>query len=263
MGTLKREIARWFSAKAALCPTPIFRHCGAPRHQGGSVVLETFRGTTLELRANLKAWLENVTPADGDTLVCIHKGSIDSRRDLSGLVTRRTPAEEIRALVKDFAFELTVLVGRTALEAVTEATHRCDENCIHPPVRVPGSGPCTVKTDSGDVALKAGDKIEIKDGKIAIKRSVDERGRPVRRPARPIKIAPRAKGEKRDPADIVALVEKLARYIATNPGQRIEQINKSLGVPTSELTLPIKKLLAKKRIKTRGHKRATTYWPKG
>jgi len=36
-------------------------------------------------------------------------------------------------------------------------------------VTIQGSGPCTVKTGKGDVVLKGGEKIEIKDGKITIK----------------------------------------------------------------------------------------------
>ena len=34
---------------------------------------------------------------------------------------------------------------------------------------IQGSGPCTVKTDSGEVTLSDGANIEIKDGKITIK----------------------------------------------------------------------------------------------
>jgi hypothetical protein len=34
---------------------------------------------------------------------------------------------------------------------------------------IQGSGPCTVHTGAGDVTLKDGDNIEIKDGKIIIK----------------------------------------------------------------------------------------------
>jgi hypothetical protein len=35
---------------------------------------------------------------------------------------------------------------------------------------IQGSAPCTVKTEGGDVVLKGGEKIEIKDGKIVIKK---------------------------------------------------------------------------------------------
>jgi hypothetical protein len=34
---------------------------------------------------------------------------------------------------------------------------------------IQGSGPCTVKTGSGDVVLKGGENIEIQNGKITVK----------------------------------------------------------------------------------------------
>ncbi|MFO7177781.1 MAG: DNA-binding protein [Pseudomonadota bacterium] len=81
--------------------------------------------------------------------------------------------------------------------------------------------------------------------------------------ARAVRVAPRAKGEKRSPEELEALTAKLRGYIAKNPGQRIEQIARGLGTTTKELTLPAKKLLAAKQISTKGEKRATTYFPRG
>jgi hypothetical protein len=69
-------------------------------------------------------------------------------------------------------------------------------------------------------------------------------------------------GQKRDPKLLQKLVDRLAAHIAAKPGQRIEQINKPLGVPTKDLSLPIKKLLRANRIIAKGQKRSTTYWPK-
>lgn len=68
---------------------------------------------------------------------------------------------------------------------------------------------------------------------------------------------------KRDPQQLEALSAKLRTYIAKNPGQRMEQIAKSLGMATKELVLPARKLLADKQIATKGQRRATTYFPKG
>ncbi len=45
-----------------------------------------------------------------------------------------------------------------------------------------------------------------------------------------------------------------------NPGLRIEQINKQLGTTTKSLALPIRKLVAEKRVKTKGAKRSTAYF---
>lgn len=73
----------------------------------------------------------------------------------------------------------------------------------------------------------------------------------------------RGKGQKRSPKLLAATTERLAAYIAKNPGQRIEQISEGLGTPTKDLALPVKKLVGEKRIKTRGQRRATRYYPGG
>jgi hypothetical protein len=41
----------------------------------------------------------------------------------------------------------------------------------------------------------------------------------------------------------------------------MEALSKALSTPTRELNLPIKKLIAGKRIRYEGHKRATEYFP--
>jgi hypothetical protein len=85
-----------------------------------------------------------------------------------------------------------------------------------------------------------------------------------RGPGRPPRAASRRpKGAKRDPKVLEALTEKLGAFIKKNPGQRIEQIGKALGVATKELALPVKKLIAAKRVSTKGQKRATTYYSAG
>jgi predicted transcriptional regulator len=61
--------------------------------------------------------------------------------------------------------------------------------------------------------------------------------------------------------ELARLTEKLGDYIKSNPGLRMEAIAKALATPTRELNLPIKKLLAAKKIRSTGQKRATEYFP--
>jgi len=69
------------------------------------------------------------------------------------------------------------------------------------------------------------------------------------------------RGAKRTAADLEALSEKFAAFVKSNPGLRIEQINKELGTTTKDLALPIRKLVADKVITAKGQKRSTTYFP--
>jgi hypothetical protein len=71
----------------------------------------------------------------------------------------------------------------------------------------------------------------------------------------------RGRGAKRTAEDLEALSEKFASYVKANPGLRIEQINKELGTTTKDLALPIRKLIADKRISAKGQKRSTMYFP--
>ena len=88
------------------------------------------------------------------------------------------------------------------------------------------------------------------------KRSASKRGAPR-------KVRGRAKGAKRDPKALAALTDTLEAAIRANPGVGIEAIGVAMGVPTKELALPMKKLLAGGKIKTKGARRATKYFPAG
>ena len=68
------------------------------------------------------------------------------------------------------------------------------------------------------------------------------------------------RGAKRTPEDLEALSQKFATFVKTNPGLRIEQINKELGTTTKDLALPIRKLIADGMITAKGKKRSTTYF---
>ncbi len=72
--------------------------------------------------------------------------------------------------------------------------------------------------------------------------------------------AARANGAKRSPREMVAAVGQLEKFVREHPGERIEQIARSLGVASRELALPARKLLADRRLRTEGQKRATRYF---
>jgi hypothetical protein len=69
------------------------------------------------------------------------------------------------------------------------------------------------------------------------------------------------RGAKRTAADLEALSQRFAAFVKSNPGLRIEQINKELGTTTKDLALPIRKLISDGMITAKGKKRSTTYFP--
>ncbi len=98
---------------------------------------------------------------------------------------------------------------------------------------------------------------------VADIRVAGRRGRPAKSPAAPAVAAAgrRSKGAKRPAGEIAETKNKVHAFIKGNPGQRIEQINKQLGTKTSDLSLPLKKLMSEGAIRTEGARRATKYFP--
>jgi hypothetical protein len=87
------------------------------------------------------------------------------------------------------------------------------------------------------------------------------RGRGRGRGARPaLGRGARRKGEKRSSDQIAETTKAVVSYVKKNPGEGVEAIAKGLGTATKELTLPIRKLVAEKQLKTKGQKRATKYF---
>jgi hypothetical protein len=68
------------------------------------------------------------------------------------------------------------------------------------------------------------------------------------------------RGAKRTSEDIESMAMKAAAFIKSNPGLRIEQINKELGTTTKDLALPMRKLISDGLVATKGQKRSTTYF---
>ena len=159
--------------------------------------------------------------------------------------------DEIHAQIEAFAANLTALVRRAALDAVTSAiggapaaaAHRAPARRGRPKkVAAPAAAPAK--------AAKA-PAAPAKGGKAA----------PAAKAAVSKKAPKRVAGEKRPPAELAKLVDKLHDFIKAHPGQRMEAIGKALGTPTKDLNLPVKKLIAAKRLRVKGQKRATEYFP--
>ena len=89
--------------------------------------------------------------------------------------------------------------------------------------------------------------------------STSRRPSGVRRRGAAASVAP--KRAKRSGTDLEATATELAAHVAENAGQRMEEIAKALGTETSELRLPMKKLIEENRVRTTGQKRATKYHP--
>ena len=73
--------------------------------------------------------------------------------------------------------------------------------------------------------------------------------------------ASKAKGEKRSPDAMAALMDKIATHVSENPGQGVEEMGRVFNSKTKELSRPIQKLLEANKITSKGQKRATRYWP--
>src|ERR1700722_4377403 len=164
-----------------------------------------------------------------------------------------TIMDEIRSKTESFAAGLALLVRRAALESVSAALGSV---AAPAPVRVavkrgPGR-PKKVAAPAPPAKVPASKTAPAsKSASPASKAAVAKKPAAAKRPS----------GAKRPPAELAKLTEKLGEYIKAHPGLRIEPIGKALSVPTKELNLPVKKLLAAKKIRSEGQKRATEYFP--
>jgi hypothetical protein len=70
-------------------------------------------------------------------------------------------------------------------------------------------------------------------------------------------------GGKRTPKQIERDAQKILAYVKDHPGERMEQIGRTLGYRTPQLTLPMHQLIGAGAIRTRGEKRSRQYFPAG
>jgi hypothetical protein len=78
---------------------------------------------------------------------------------------------------------------------------------------------------------------------------------------RPAKSA--MKGGKRSSEDVAAMADKIASFVRSNPGSRLEAIAAGLRTNSKELKLPVIKLLSSKTLTKKGQKRGTMYFAGG
>lgn len=68
-----------------------------------------------------------------------------------------------------------------------------------------------------------------------------------------------ARGGKRSSAGVDAMSERLLAHVKKHPGQRGDQIAKAMRSDVKTIRLPMKKLIAARKVKTKGQRRGMTY----
>jgi len=82
----------------------------------------------------------------------------------------------------------------------------------------------------------------------------------MRRGTAPRKISTRGVRGKRSSEQVDQAAARVLAHVKSKPGQRLEEIGAALKTPTKILKLPVSKLLAAKKLKTKGQKRGTKYF---
>ena len=132
---------------------------------------------------------------------------------------------DIQALVENFAAQLSQVMRRAALEEVHA-------------------------------------KLSLVIGDIAPARRGPGRPRKAASAGASAKLPKAKKGGKRTAADLGAISDALLAHVKANPGARGEQIAAALGTDVGTMRLPMQKLIAAKKIKTKGQRRGTSYFPR-
>lgn len=144
----------------------------------------------------------------------------------------KTNNDSIQALVADFTAQLTAIVRRSVLEQVLE----------------------NLQGHLGAAPSTGARRGRPKGSKNAPKASAG--GAPAA--ARLPKSSGRRTNESMEQSS-AALLD----YVTKNPGQRGEQIAKALRTDVGTMRLPMKKLIADKKVRTQGQRRGMTYYAAG
>ena len=82
--------------------------------------------------------------------------------------------------------------------------------------------------------------------------------RPLPAPARRVEVAT---GGRRSAEEIEGLRRRLLAHVTAHPGQRIEEIKVAIDATTSQLAVPLQKLIFADLVRSEGERRATRYFP--
>lgn len=74
------------------------------------------------------------------------------------------------------------------------------------------------------------------------------------------KILAVRKGQRRSAAAVEEMGQTLFAFVKAKPGQRADQIAKSLRTDATTIRLPMQALLVSKQLKSKGVRRGTTYF---
>jgi hypothetical protein len=92
--------------------------------------------------------------------------------------------------------------------------------------------------------------------------ALSEAAGPGRRASMKVRVGGPAAGPlgKRTSEQVTAIADRIASYVRSHPGARLEQIASGLGTASKELKLPVIKLLGAKTLTKKGQKRGTMYF---
>ena len=136
-----------------------------------------------------------------------------------------TPTDsQIRSRIDSFLAEMTALVRQSALEAVREALGNGEAPARRGPGRPRGS---------------------------RNKATGSRRKKAARRAS--------SAGGKRSPEYLDKVGEGVLSYVRAHPGHGSEAIGRALGLSSKDRALPIRKLIAEKKLRTEGQRRGTRY----
>ena len=72
--------------------------------------------------------------------------------------------------------------------------------------------------------------------------------------------APRVSGGRRSSDDVEQMGSSLLAYVRNNAGQRGEDIAEAMGTDSKTIRLPMKKLIAEGKVRTKGERRGMRYY---